>query len=612
MKEEKTITRSYTLRLKGTDPKDHSWQSILWKTHEALNNGVKVFADILLTCQGALDLSLADAILEDGKKPTREDIRNRRILQTISLLRVESRSGAPKKYIVATGKDSPNLRNLKVEISFRRILRRKGLSNAQISEWREDCLPYLTADINKDAVWVDRSRASEEMATVVGHPITSQEAWDILSYFFESYEKYFAMTVDSANDITGRGGAKKKAYVQPSINLLSNHFGTGKKADFKKVYLNLTKIAERADKAKGGISGQKFMKDLAINLLGGVTSSKVLSKVNNQITYPGDRKNIRNLLKQIALNNCVTRQDLKKLRDLALATANKLSKKFGLKKQLPHANAFLSLVEKVCGLTYRTDTHGNKVSALNYCKYPDGYKWGKDNREFFVVMLDHAARRVFQNYTLIKKAEAKRRKYEEEAKKIANVPENTRKWLDDFCSRRSQELGAKKPYYIGTRALGGWEEVVAAWSEDTCRTPEDRISAVRKLQGNLVIEKFGDAQLFEALADDDALRVWHRDGNPNGEPDPHPLIDYAIASKAENKMRHYKVPMYRHPDPLYHPVFCDFGQSRMQIKYNIQKGAHSLSPRRVSLALLTGSKISFVEFRWQSKRLARDLALGKV
>jgi hypothetical protein len=59
--------RAYTLRLRGSDPKDESWRVALWRTHEAVNKGAKVFGDWLLTLRGGLEHTLADSQVKGGK-----------------------------------------------------------------------------------------------------------------------------------------------------------------------------------------------------------------------------------------------------------------------------------------------------------------------------------------------------------------------------------------------------------------------------------------------------------------------------------------------------------------------------------------------------------------
>jgi hypothetical protein len=141
--------RAYTLRLEGSDPNDSSWRDCLWKTHEAVNKGARVFGEWLLTLRGGLDHALADT-------------KERRILLALSWLSVESELGAPKRYIIASGKDAAEDRNGKVVAALEEILRSRNLADNEISEWKKDCSASLSAAIRDDAVWVNRSRAFDE------------------------------------------------------------------------------------------------------------------------------------------------------------------------------------------------------------------------------------------------------------------------------------------------------------------------------------------------------------------------------------------------------------------------------------------------------------------
>jgi hypothetical protein len=190
------------------------------------------------------------------------------------------------------------------------------------------------------------------------------------------------------------------------------------------------------------------------------------------------------------------------------------------------------------------------------------------------------------------------------------------------------------------------------------------VAAARAVQADPEVDKFGDVQLFEALAEDDALCVWHKDGDTAKAPDPQPLIDYARAAQAKFQKRHFKVPAYRHPDALLHPVFCDFGKSRWEIQYSAHKACKGLAkarnrvrktseavrkaedllekargkkteaaeekklqearktlenderevarlsdPRQLTMRLWDGQAVARMPLRWQSKRLSADLAL---
>ncbi len=121
-----TITqRAYTLRLRGIPGRegseDEAWREALWRTHETINKGTKVFADWLLTLRGGLDHRLTELSVTEGKgqkkterRPDDQETRHRRIMLALSWLSVESADGAPAEYIVATGKDAAPDRKCKI------------------------------------------------------------------------------------------------------------------------------------------------------------------------------------------------------------------------------------------------------------------------------------------------------------------------------------------------------------------------------------------------------------------------------------------------------------------------------------------------------------------
>ncbi len=193
-----TITqRAYTLRLRGANPKDVGWRKALWQTHEAVNKGANVFGDWLLTLRGGLDHTLADTKGKGGKEkpahdPTDEERKARRVLLALSWLSVESERGAPEPYIVASGKDAAKERNKKVIQALGEILEKRGLSETDIAQWKNDCSASLSAAIRDDAVWINRSQAFDEAVQSVGGSLTREEAWDMLERFFGSREAYLA------------------------------------------------------------------------------------------------------------------------------------------------------------------------------------------------------------------------------------------------------------------------------------------------------------------------------------------------------------------------------------------------------------------------------------
>jgi len=590
--------RAYTLRLRGIDPSDTSWRKALWQTHEGVNKGAKAFGDWLLTLRGGLDHTLADTKVKGGKgkpdrDPTDEERKARRILLALSWLSVESKLGAPVGFIIASGTEAAEDRNRKVVAALEEILKSRNVATNEIDQWKNDCSASLSAAIRDDAVWVNRSKAFDEAVKSIGSSLTREEAWDMLERFFGSRDAYLAPAKGSEDESSETEQEDKaKDLVQKAGQWLSSRFGTGKGADFCRMANVYGKIAAWADNAQADTTGNDAINNLAAALNEYSPEPNDLKGVLGLISGPGYKSATRNLLNQLAAKATVTQQDFVSLKDKASNDAQKCKQNTGSKGPRPYSDAILKNVESVCGFTYLQDG-------------------GPARHSEFAVILDHAARRVSLAHTWIKRAEAERRKFEEDAKKIDQVPKAAKDWLDSFCLERSGASGALEPYRIRRRAVDGWKEVVAAWSKADCKTAEDRIAAARALQDDPEIDKFGDIQLFEALAEDDAVCVWHKDGDAAKPPDPQPLIDYALAAEAEFKKRHFKVPAYRHPDALLHPVFCDFGNSRWDICFDVHKNVQTPFPRALSLTLWTGSGMVSVPLCWQSKRLARDLALGQ-
>jgi len=608
-----TTQRAYTLRLQGTDRNDPSWREALWRTHEAVNRGAQVFGDWLLTLRGGLDHALAEA-------PTSEATRDRRILLALSWLSVESERGAPEEYVVAGGTKNRENADVRGEVlaAFKEILRKRGLSSEEIEAWEEDCSASLSAAIREDAVWVDRSRAFDDAVLRIGSSLTREEIWDMLAGFFNNDSAYLASAKGTEEDSSGQDREESKDLVKRAGHWLSGRFGTGTGADFGRMARVYPEIAAWAETFAPGASGPESLADLAVTLKRSFPShdAEGLKGLLALIGGPGYKSATRNRLTGIAEKEVVIQEDLIGLAESAREDAEKCRAKTGNKGRKLYSDRILQDAERACGLTYLTDKEGRSVPVEDCLQYGEGYAWGTSRHAKFAVMLDHAARRVSMAHSWIKRAEAERRRFEEDAAKMAAVPPDARAWLDAFRLERTRTSGALEPYRIRRRAVEGWKQVVDAWSGSACRTPEDRIAAARALQDDPRIDKFGDIQLFEALAEDEALCVWHE----NGAPDARILLNYQAATEAEFDRRRFKVPAYRHPDPLLHPVFCDFGESRWDIRFDIhQKGKKSgktkiqrnvpSNPNGLAMEVWDGNTVSLLPLRWQSKRLAWDLAV---
>lgn len=612
--------RAYTLRLSrapGECAACHNdacdcWQAAIWATHEAVNNGAKAFGDWLLTLRGGLCHTLADMEVPakgetPARKPTDEERRDRRVLLALSWLSVEDERRAPQEngLRVATGRDTGNQRGEAVKAALRKILQNRGVKEKEIGVWLSDCGPSLEARIREDAVWINRSAYFDKAVERVGNTLTREVVWDFLEPFFGTREAYFAGLRNSSEEEgeSTRDEEEAKDLVQKAGQWLSSRFGTGKGADFSGMAAAYDKMKTWAEAAKPFKTGSDALKSLSNALSLADADADAILK---QISGPGYKSASRKLVKQWGeAGGSITAEDLEKFAKTANANAEESRKKAGGKGHRPYSDAILKQVESACGFTYLQDN-------------------GPARHFEFAVMLDHAARRVSIEHSWIKRAEQRRREFEEDAKKLDSLKQRAPRaveWLDQFCTERSATTGSSADggYRIRKRAVEGWAHVAKAWARPSCKTEEDRIAVAREVQVEPEIDKFGDIRLFEALAADDAACVW-RTGDDN--PDLSVLTDYMAATTAQHNQTRFKVPAYRHPDPLRHPVFCDFGKSRWSIRFAVHDAVKANKGKRAKkdtrwlqnrhglrMGLWNGGSVNDVDLHWSSKRLTTDLAL---
>ncbi|MGD0767238.1 MAG: type V CRISPR-associated protein Cas12b [Tepidisphaeraceae bacterium] len=556
-----TTQRAYTLRLRGVNPSDTFWRDALWATHEAANKGAKVFGDWLLTLRGGLSHQLAN----EGPADQRKD---RRILLALSWLSVEDSHGAPAAYV------DPN----PVQ-SLESVLELRGLEQSELKEWLDDCRSSLSAAIREDAVWVNRS-AAFDVAAKECPSLTRDEIWDFLEPFFVNPKSYLLPAKSEAdgeaNEEAPGKEDKAKDLVQKTGGWLSSRFGSGKGANFqemRRVYVALRRWTRRGTDFESGTSAIQDACAKVGDLLGYCPVRRDADSLLKLISGPGYKSATQNAIEQMAaMTSAIVASDFEKLRTSTAADAKKCRDKTGGKGPRPYAEMIIRQVEAACGFTY-LQTGG-----------------AARHREFS-VMLDHAARRVNVAHSWIKNAEAERRQFEADAQRMGNVPPVALAWLESYCADRAKSSGAIESYRIRKRAVDGWEQVVERWSRGDCKTPEDRIVIARALQDE--IEKFGDIQLFESLAADTAECVWKRSGMPSAQP----LKDFVFATDATAKKLRFKVPAYRHPDPLRHPVFTDFGNSRWDIEFSAHRAPTELGGLTQKVATQTASLAAHQEKR---------------
>jgi IS605 OrfB family transposase len=585
-----TAQRAYTLRLRGVDRNDQSWRFSLWATHEAVNRGAKVFGEWLLTLRGGLDHKLAEV----GPPEQRKD---RRILLALSWLSVEDAHGAPREesLIVAQGTESTDCRSRKLWDALTEILRARNVPDSELGNpqqslehqsntWLSDCAPSLSAAIREDAVWVNRSVAFDR-AVQQCPSLTRDEIWDFLEPFFNKPTAYLKPQVTDADELVSQFDSvnqeKAKDLVQKAGGWLSKRMGSGSGADFTKMAAAYEAITSWAASTTTDVSGSEMLASLADHLSLFSPSSRDMRGVLSVISGPGYKSATRNYIYSLNGSHSVSRGDLTKLAELSSKDAATSKSKVGGKGQRPYATLILQQVESACGFTYLLPG-----SAARHGE--------------FSVMLDHAARRVNVVHSWIKNAEAERRQFENDAQRLAKVPPAALEWLQHYCRQRASSSGSLEEYRIRRRAIDGWDKVLSRWSHSDCQSAEDRIAAARMLQADPEIDKFGDIQLFESLATEDAMCVW----SSSGAISPQPLKDFVAASEAIAKRNRFKVPAYRHPDSLRHPVFTDFGESRWCIDFSAHRAPAKMKELLTKVEKLT-SDLAKAEQQLESATTAK-------
>ncbi|MFZ5866717.1 MAG: type V CRISPR-associated protein Cas12b [Thermodesulfobacteriota bacterium] len=249
---------------------------------------------------------------------------------------------------------------------------------------------------------------------------------------------------------------------------------------------------------------------------------------------------------------------------------------------------------------------------------------GKSNKgalsptEIHREMFTQAASRLGQIWTKQKqqecerqermKADAALRKFEDDQAYRAALD-----LLEAYCSERGQVEGSLDQYAISQRAISVWGEIVAAWNKinesDPSIATQKRKAEVVTLQGEQSDAKFGNVNLYLTLAEPEYEPVWRHAGKPTSSI----LETYVNGWKARFDAVRLKVAAFRHPDPCFHPVFCQFGVSRPQIWHSrLERNLmQDQDPRVVRLRLWTGKGAKDVRLLGLSKRIDAEIGTAR-
>lgn len=227
-------------------------------------------------------------------------------------------------------------------------------------------------------------------------------------------------------------------------------------------------------------------------------------------------------------------------------------------------------------------------------------------------MFSKAAARLAQIWTKQKQQELEREQrtwavVELERLEQDNSYRDALNLLDTFCQERGGSTGSSEQYRINSRAIEGWDRVIDAWAKvtetDPAKAADMRISEAKRLQDEDPDKKFGDINLFVSLAGTEYEPVWRH----NGQVIPSILKTYVKGWKARTDAVRLKVAAFRHPDPYFHPVFCQFGVSRPPIKYSRLDGNRQDDARKVQMRLWSCSQATDVTLLAVSNRFDEEI-----
>jgi hypothetical protein len=623
----KPTSRAYTFRLRPYANNREAFR-LLWRTHLVVNKGAEAFGDWLLTLRGGLDHRLAEDVSDElvaatikrlQKKKNDDDdellddepeqaestgaldpsevrrklIVNRRRTLALSWLSVETTAGSPEDYRVENHKTVDALRD---------ILKSRNLDSVAMQSWIDDCTPAITARIRSEtarrkgdiAVWVNRSRMFDDRFAEfeVSETAIREIPWDLLDRFFLTRNSYFEFPLlsETSDRVDGGNDDKSTVAVKGGGRWLSERLGDDSKGtDFRSIGNEYLAFAEFLDNwnQTNEVDCEKLSdllrQKLGIEVL--PTRLAATSGESNMVqTY------YETTVKSFATGKLILDFDRTEMSKIARQKADEKFSLIGRKGHRAWSDALIQSIEDA--LTVQPF-----MNSLQYIGNSPNRSKPKRRQKEYCVMLDHAARRLCQTHSWVKRAEASRElvaKNLEKLDALNRVDPRIVAILDKYCDEQSTKMNAdpNRPYLINRRALGGWEAVVQKWfrilrDRQNDSTDADiykqMIEAVRTVQDELQEnDKFGDGRLFENLAKVDLWPTWY---DPSGN-SVHPewLLDYASGSKARADQKRFKVPVYCHPDALAHPVFCDFGNSRWSIQYARLTAQH-LQPETIQAKL---------------------------
>ena len=268
-------------------------------------------------------------------------------------------------------------------------------------------------------------------------------AEQLISTFFGQPPEYFKLPgIDDEAAVSGRQEPEFRTLARQWV---STNFGTGKKSDSGQIVKALKELGNVDVASLAGEPKHDVLSRLT-EVLTGSPGDGTESAFRSAIGWTTGRASKGRLAVQ-NLPDPPTLDDLQTLRQKFQEEASDKESKAGSRNVPGWMSSLQAKIEQGVGMPF--------VNQRNLI--------GE-----FSVMLDHAARRVSIAHSWIKRAEAERQRFSQDASRLEQVPKDAKRWLDDFCNARSGITGAATAYRIRRRAIEAWDRVVQRWSRTDC------------------------------------------------------------------------------------------------------------------------------------------------
>ncbi|MFZ4505453.1 MAG: IS200/IS605 family accessory protein TnpB-related protein, partial [Microbacteriaceae bacterium] len=431
-------------------------------------------------------------------------------------------------------------------LRFTEALRRAGVQNGELDEWKEAAAIVFSAAIKPDSIWVNRRAAWEQF---------NAEVQEHADYVLRDFPGRFV-------NLTAFFGVAKldKSGSNEARNWVSQRWGTGQGADSRHAVAAASAILDTFPGIDDGVVDISAWRSAAATRLQ-CPEPEIPSRL---IRGRGRRPGFVKRFEEFWPKDSFDAQSVERaLRDLNQSLEKWESDEKGPRE---YSQEIARRIAVASGIPATTD----KIDRYEWLTYAAGD---------FSSYASRARARVFELVDW-------RKELNNDVGPADAVAFNE---IEQFLASSGNALGVDRQY-LRRRAIRGIDEVLKKW-EIT-----DSAGVLREKAAHAQVENpaFGDMVFYEWLAEHPG--VWAPDRKPTAR-----LIDEFVKTQSlQRKLETTRLPTFTHADPALHPHWSQFGTSRMRKV----KGSNTV----FELDLWDGVSVRGVRCRLASARYEAELS----